>query len=65
MPKIPITREKPLAISSPCWPIFPENRWVDIIMTDWLDKNFPGQVTLFNEGVGASAKIVLNFVRSD
>jgi len=33
-------------------------RWVDIMMTDWLDKNFPGQVTLFNEGVGASASSV-------
>lgn len=30
-------------------------RWPDVMMDDWLNKEFPGQVTFFNEGVGASA----------
>lgn len=30
-------------------------RWPDIMMSDWLDKEYPGQVTFYNEGVGASA----------
>jgi len=33
-------------------------RWPDVMMKDWLDKDFPGQVTLFNEAVGASASSV-------
>lgn len=33
-------------------------RWPDIMMQDWLDKDFPSQVTLFNEGVGASSSSV-------
>lgn len=33
-------------------------RWPDVMMSDWLIKDFPGQVTLFNEGVGASASSV-------
>jgi lysophospholipase L1-like esterase len=33
-------------------------RWTDVMMSDWLDKDFPGQVTLYNEGIGASACIV-------
>ena len=30
-------------------------RWPDVLMNDWLNLDWPGQVTLFNEGVGASA----------
>jgi lysophospholipase L1-like esterase len=30
-------------------------RWPDVMMNDWLNQEWPGQVTLFNEGVGASA----------
>jgi lysophospholipase L1-like esterase len=30
-------------------------RWPDVMMNDWLNKEWPGQATLFNEGVGASA----------
>jgi lysophospholipase L1-like esterase len=30
-------------------------RWPDVMMNDWLNKDFPGRATLFNEGVGASA----------
>jgi len=33
-------------------------RWPDVMMSDWLNKEFPGQVTFFNEGVGASASSV-------
>jgi len=33
-------------------------RWPDVMMTDWLEKKFSGQVTLFNEGVGASASSI-------
>ncbi|MCX6877944.1 MAG: GDSL-type esterase/lipase family protein [Verrucomicrobia bacterium] len=30
-------------------------RWPEVMMNDWLNKEWPGQVTLCNEGVGASA----------
>ncbi len=30
-------------------------RWPDVLMNDWLNKDFPGLVTLHNLGVGASA----------
>jgi lysophospholipase L1-like esterase len=30
-------------------------RWPDVMKEDWLDKDFPGLVTLHNLGVGASA----------
>ena len=33
-------------------------RWPDVMMNDWLNKDFPGQATLFNEGVGASSTAV-------
>lgn len=33
-------------------------RWPDVMMTGWLNRDYPGQVTLFNEGVGASASSV-------
>lgn len=33
-------------------------RWPDVMMNDWLNKEFPGQVVCFNEGVGASASSV-------
>ncbi len=33
-------------------------RWPDVMMNDWLNRDWPGQVTLFNEGVGASASSV-------
>jgi len=33
-------------------------RWPDVMMSDWLNKEFPGQVTCFNEGVGASSSSV-------
>lgn len=33
-------------------------RWPDVMKKEWLDQEFPGQVTLFNEGVGASASSV-------
>ncbi len=33
-------------------------RWPDIMMDDWLNKEYPGQVTLFNEAVGASSSSV-------
>jgi lysophospholipase L1-like esterase len=33
-------------------------RWPDVMMGDWLNKDFPGQVQFFNEGVGASASSV-------
>lgn len=33
-------------------------RWPDVMLTDWLNKDFPGQVRLVNEGVGASASSV-------
>lgn len=29
-------------------------RWFDVLQ-EWLDKDYPGQLTYFNEGVGASA----------
>lgn len=33
-------------------------RWPDAMMAGWLDLDYAGQVTLFNEGVGASASSV-------
>ena len=36
-------------------------RWPDVMMNDWLNKEWPGQVTLCNEGVGASASSHLGF----
>lgn len=33
-------------------------RWPEVMMNDWLEKDFPGQVRLFNEGVGASSSSV-------
>jgi pimeloyl-ACP methyl ester carboxylesterase len=30
-------------------------RWPDVMMAGWLNRDYTGQVTLFNEGVGASA----------
>jgi lysophospholipase L1-like esterase len=30
-------------------------RWPDVMMNDWLNKEWPGQAVLCNEGVGASA----------
>ena len=33
-------------------------RWPDVMMGDWLDREFTGQIALFNEGVGASASSV-------
>ena len=33
-------------------------RWPDVMMGDWLNKDFPKQVQFFNEGVGASASSV-------
>jgi lysophospholipase L1-like esterase len=33
-------------------------RWPDVMMTGWLNRDYTGQVTLFNEGVGASASSV-------
>lgn len=33
-------------------------RWPDAMMAGWLNLEFPGQVSLFNEGVGASASSV-------
>ncbi len=35
-----------------------EWRWPDVMMNDWLNKAFPGQVICFNEGVGASSSSV-------
>lgn len=33
-------------------------RWPDVMMAGWLNRDYTGQVTLFNEGVGASASSV-------
>lgn len=33
-------------------------RWPDVMLNDWLNIQYPGQVTLYNEGVGASASSV-------
>jgi acyl-CoA thioesterase I len=33
-------------------------RWPDVMMSDWLNKDFPGQVKFYNEGVGASSTAV-------
>jgi lysophospholipase L1-like esterase len=33
-------------------------RWPNVMMDEWLNKDFPGQVQLFNEGEGASASSV-------
>jgi acyl-CoA thioesterase-1 len=33
-------------------------RWPDVMMVGWLNRDYTGQVTLFNEGVGASASSV-------
>ena len=30
-------------------------RWPDVMVGEWLNKDYPGQVQFFNEGVGASA----------
>jgi len=32
--------------------------WPDVMMNDWFNKEFPGQVICFNEGVGASSSNV-------
>jgi acyl-CoA thioesterase-1 len=32
--------------------------WPDVMMDDWLNKEFPGQVICFNEGVSASSSSV-------
>ena len=33
-------------------------RWPDVMMNNWLNKDFPHQVTFFNEGMGASSTAV-------
>lgn len=33
-------------------------RWPDVMMNDWLNKEYPGQVVCFNEAVSASASSV-------